>query len=51
MLDCRVTNKYLAGDHTIFVAEVDGAYLNNEINPLIFFKGEYMKIPDQINYQ
>ena len=48
MLYCRVVNQYLAGDHTIFVAEVDGAYLNNEINPLIFFKGEYMKIPDQI---
>ena len=43
MLDCRVTTQHLTGDHTIFIAEVDGVYLNHG-EPLIFFKGEYRKI-------
>lgn len=42
-LTCRVTSSQVAGDHTIFLAEVDSAEVF-EGEPLLFFRGAYRRI-------
>jgi flavin reductase (DIM6/NTAB) family NADH-FMN oxidoreductase RutF len=42
-LSCKVVAAHLAGDHTIFVGEVEDAELH-EGEPLLFFQGEYRRI-------
>jgi flavin reductase (DIM6/NTAB) family NADH-FMN oxidoreductase RutF len=42
-LSSKVVAAHLAGDHTIFVGEVEDAELH-EGEPLLFFQGEYRKI-------
>lgn len=44
-LECRLVNAYEGGDHTIFVAEIERATVN-EGNPLIYFHGNYRRIAD-----
>ena len=40
VLECRLTEAYEGGDHTIFVAEVERAIVNGG-KPLLYFGGEY----------
>lgn len=41
-LECRVTERHEAGDHTIFVAAVERARpLDGEPEPLLYFRGGY----------
>jgi flavin reductase (DIM6/NTAB) family NADH-FMN oxidoreductase RutF len=42
-LTCRVRSSLVAGDHTIFLAEVDSAEVF-EGEPLLFFRGAYRRI-------
>jgi flavin reductase (DIM6/NTAB) family NADH-FMN oxidoreductase RutF len=42
-LTCRVVASPVAGDHTIFLAEVESAEVF-EGEPLLFFRGEYRRI-------
>lgn len=42
-LSCKVVVAHVAGDHTIFVGEVEDAVVH-EGEPLLFFQGEYRKI-------
>jgi len=42
-LTCRVASSHVAGDHTIFLAEVDTAEVF-EGEPLLFFRGAYRRI-------
>jgi flavin reductase (DIM6/NTAB) family NADH-FMN oxidoreductase RutF len=42
-LDCRIVNSFDAGDHTIYVGEVDTVELT-EGPPLLFFRGGYRKL-------
>lgn len=42
-LTCRVASLHVAGDHTIFLAEVDTAEVF-EGEPLLFFRGAYRRI-------
>jgi flavin reductase (DIM6/NTAB) family NADH-FMN oxidoreductase RutF len=42
-LACTIVASHLSGDHTIFVAEVDGAEVQGG-DPLLFFRGEYRQI-------
>jgi len=42
-LECRLHTAQDAGDHTIFVAEVEDVVVR-EGNPLLFFRGRYGKI-------
>jgi flavin-dependent trigonelline monooxygenase, reductase component len=42
-LDCRIVNSFDAGDHTIYVGEVDAVGLT-EVPPLLFFRGGYCKL-------
>jgi len=39
-LDCSVVNAHPAGDHTIFVGQVNEVYLQ-EGKPLLYFRGRY----------
>lgn len=43
-LACRVVDTRVAGDHTIFVGQVEDACTNGDGNPLIFFAGQYTSI-------
>lgn len=45
-LSCRVVTSHPAGDHTIFVGEVETAAID-EGEPLLFFRGEYRKVARQ----
>lgn len=45
-LECRLRSAEPAGDHTIFIAEVEDVVVR-EGEPLLFFKGKYRKVgPD-----
>jgi flavin reductase (DIM6/NTAB) family NADH-FMN oxidoreductase RutF len=46
-LECRIQTVQEAGDHTIFIAEVEDA-LANEGEPLLYFRGEYRKIGPEL---
>jgi flavin reductase (DIM6/NTAB) family NADH-FMN oxidoreductase RutF len=39
-MSCRVIAAHIAGDHTVFIAEVEDAEIH-EGEPLLFFQGEY----------
>lgn len=40
VLECRLTEAYEGGDHTIFVAEVERAFVNGG-KPLLYYGGNY----------
>jgi flavin reductase (DIM6/NTAB) family NADH-FMN oxidoreductase RutF len=42
-LECRLVNHHVAGDHTIFIGEIEQAHVN-EGNPLVYYQGNYRKI-------
>lgn len=42
-LECRLQSVQEAGDHTIFIAEVEDVVLQDG-DPLVFFRGRYRKI-------
>jgi flavin reductase (DIM6/NTAB) family NADH-FMN oxidoreductase RutF len=42
-LECRLNQTYDAGDHTIFIAEVEDLVVR-EGKPLLFFRGQYREI-------
>ena len=46
-LECRLHSAEQAGDHTIFIAEVEDAVVR-EGEPLLFFKGKYRKVGKEI---
>ena len=46
-LECRLHSAEQAGDHTIFIAEVEDAVVR-EGEPLLFFKGKYRKLGEDV---
>jgi flavin reductase len=42
-LECRLESAHIAGDHTIFIAEVEDVVVR-EGKPLLFFQGKYRKM-------
>lgn len=42
-LECRLVQDFVAGDHTVFIGEIERAHIN-EGNPLVYFQGGYRKI-------
>jgi flavin reductase (DIM6/NTAB) family NADH-FMN oxidoreductase RutF len=46
-LECRLQSAHDAGDHTIFIAEVEDATVH-EGNPLLFFRGKYQELGKEI---
>jgi flavin reductase (DIM6/NTAB) family NADH-FMN oxidoreductase RutF len=45
-LECRLQSAEEAGDHTIFIAEVEDVVLR-EGDPLLFFRGKYRKVGEE----
>ena len=46
-LECRLQSAQEAGDHTIFIAEVEDVVLR-EGDPLLFFRGKYRKVGKEV---
>jgi flavin reductase len=46
-LECRLHSSQEAGDHTIFIAEVEDVVVR-EGEPLLFFRGKYQKVGREI---
>jgi len=46
-LECRLRSAEVAGDHTIFIAEVEEVVVR-EGDPLLFFRGKYRKVGEEI---
>ena len=44
-LECRVTAEHAAGDHTIFVGEVERIVVN-DIAPLVYLHGDYRSLAE-----
>jgi flavin reductase (DIM6/NTAB) family NADH-FMN oxidoreductase RutF len=47
-LECRLRSEHAAGDHTIFIAEVEDVVVR-EGEPLLFFRGEYRRVGEEID--
>ena len=46
-LECRLCSAEEAGDHTIFIAEVEDVVVR-EGNPLVFYRGKYRKVGEDV---
>jgi flavin reductase (DIM6/NTAB) family NADH-FMN oxidoreductase RutF len=46
-LECRVTAEYEAGDHTIFIGEVEKIEVN-EAPPLVYLHGDYRQVTENM---
>jgi flavin reductase len=46
-LECRLHSAHVAGDHTIFIAEVEDVVVR-EGDPLLFFRGKYRKVGEDV---
>jgi flavin reductase (DIM6/NTAB) family NADH-FMN oxidoreductase RutF len=46
-LECRLHSAQEAGDHTIFIAEVEDVVVR-EGEPLLFFRGKYRKVGEEV---
>ncbi|HEX5022341.1 MAG TPA: flavin reductase family protein, partial [Candidatus Binatia bacterium] len=44
-VECKITQCYDGGDHTIVVGEIVNANATDG-RPLLFFKGKYQRLPD-----
>jgi flavin reductase (DIM6/NTAB) family NADH-FMN oxidoreductase RutF len=44
--ECRLHSAQVAGDHTIFIAEVENVVVRDG-QPLLFFRGKYRKVGDE----
>ena len=42
-LECRLVQSFEAGDHTIFIGEIERTHIK-EGNPLVYYLGDYRKI-------
>jgi len=47
-LECRLHSSQIAGDHTIFIAEVEEVMVQ-EGEPLLFYRGKYRKVGGEVN--
>lgn len=49
-LECRLHSAQIAGDHTIFIAEVEDVVVQDG-RPLLFFRGKYRNVGSEIQKQ
>lgn len=47
-LECRLHSAQIAGDHTIFIAEVEDVVVHDG-EPLLFFRGKYRRVGEEIS--
>jgi flavin reductase (DIM6/NTAB) family NADH-FMN oxidoreductase RutF len=46
-LECRLDSAQVAGDHTIFIAQVEDVVVR-EGEPLLFFRGKYRGVGEEV---
>lgn len=46
--DCRLADRYSAGDHTIFVGEIVAAGFEEDAEPLVYFGSQYRRLGDEV---
>jgi flavin reductase (DIM6/NTAB) family NADH-FMN oxidoreductase RutF len=46
-VDCELHQEYDGGDHTIVVAAVHALSARSDVDPLLFFKGDYVSVQSQ----
>ena len=47
-MDCRVVSEYVAGDHTIFIGEVEEIAIDADGDrPLLYFEGKFNRLSDE----
>ncbi len=46
-LECRLRSAEVAGDHTVFIAEVEDLVVRDG-DPLLYFRGKYRKVGEQV---
>jgi flavin reductase (DIM6/NTAB) family NADH-FMN oxidoreductase RutF len=46
-MECRLHSSQVAGDHTIFIAQVEDVVVH-EGDPLLFFRGKYRKVGEDV---
>ena len=44
---CEVVNQYVEGDHTLFIGKVIDIQLEEDYNPLLFYKGQYKSLNEK----
>ncbi len=44
-IDCRLTDVYPGGDHSIYVGAVIDVWYREEGQPLLFYRGKYRRLP------
>lgn len=44
-LECRLVKDFVAGDHTIFIGEIERTHINDG-KPLVYYQGDYKKIAE-----
>lgn len=44
-LECRLVESFVAGDHTVFIGEIEQTHINKG-KPLVYYLGDYRKIVD-----
>lgn len=49
-LECRLHSVQAAGDHTIFIAQVEEVVVHDG-DPLLFFRGNYRKVGEDVSSQ
>lgn len=42
--DCRITERYDGGDHTIVIGEAASISANGSVEPLLFYRGAYRRL-------
>lgn len=47
-ISCEVINEHVEGDHTLFIGKVIDVKLEEECNPLLFYKGQYSSLEKQV---
>ncbi|MBD1544347.1 flavin reductase family protein [Arthrobacter sp. IA7] len=47
-VDCELHQEYDGGDHTIVVAAVHALGARSDVDPLLFFKGEYVSVQPRV---
>jgi flavin reductase (DIM6/NTAB) family NADH-FMN oxidoreductase RutF len=43
-VECRVTEVFPGGDHSIFIGQVEGGEVLRDVPPLIFYRGRYGRL-------
>ena len=43
-MECRVADRFVSGDHTVFIGEVLGGETHGDTPPLLFYRGGYHRI-------